>query len=66
VTVEKQTLVRARKQRKYEVQEIRLMKERSGAPMTTMPPMLTHEELEEDLQSMGVSLDKYRCFVFFF
>ena len=34
--------------------------------MTTMPPMLTHEELEEDLQSMGVSLDKYRCFVFFF
>ncbi|GJJ76397.1 hypothetical protein EMPS_08756 [Entomortierella parvispora] len=55
VTAEKQTLVRARKQRKYEVQEIRLLKERSGVPVTPMPPMLTHEELDEDFQSMGLA-----------
>ena len=56
VTAEKQTLVRARKHRKYEVQEMRLMKERSGIPITAMPPLLTTEELEEDLHFMGVGL----------
>ncbi|KAG0041840.1 hypothetical protein BGZ83_001239, partial [Gryganskiella cystojenkinii] len=55
VTAEKQTLVRARKQRKYEVQELRLMKERSGFPASTMPSMLTNQELEEDFQSMGLA-----------
>ncbi|KAF9928872.1 hypothetical protein BGZ67_006722 [Mortierella alpina] len=53
VIADKSALVRARKLKRSEVNELKAMGERKGFPVSTKPLAVTRSELEEDFTAMG-------------
>ncbi|KAG9320069.1 hypothetical protein KVV02_004472, partial [Mortierella alpina] len=54
VIADKSALVRARKLKRSEVNELKAMGERKGFPVSTKPLAVTRSELEEDFTAMGL------------
>ncbi|KAF9560081.1 hypothetical protein EC968_006356 [Mortierella alpina] len=55
VIADKSALVRARKLKRSEVNELKAMSERRGFPVSTKPLAVTRSELEEDFTALGLA-----------
>lgn len=55
VIADRYTLVRARKHRRLEVNEMRKMNEHYGFPASAAPSSISTVDLEEDFEALGVS-----------
>ncbi|KAG0225142.1 Sds3-like-domain-containing protein [Mortierella sp. GBAus27b] len=54
IIADRHTLVRARKYRRMEVNELRKIEENHGFPASTTPSMVSVTELDEDFEAMGL------------